>query len=334
MTTNRMTRRPRWSRPSGHRFGTRHLFASALALLAVLLAVALPPALTARSLAGDSVGWRVETKVGADAERVRAALQALSSTEAGLRAVDEIGVSSVPNLEVVTSKELRRTATAAVIGVEDDFRADFPDQIRLLAARPGGVLLGDETAATLQVGVGDTFGVMLPNGATTELRVDGLADISRTASLLRQDRTVQGPGATSVPDDVAIVPMSVWKGAFAGLPSARISFDIGFDNAFLSMSPKAARAQAAVLTEALRTAAHEDAVVVDFVGPRLAEANAISVRSGILFLLFAVLAVIVATVPSIGFLSAATSLVLAVVAIARRRTETRPNLKASRDGAN
>src|SRR2546421_53070 len=99
------------------------------------------------------------------------------------------------------------TATGAgvVLGLPDHYRSVFPGVVRSLVGRTDGVLVAQQTAANLGVGLGDTVRVDRSPLPPVGLRVDGIVDLPTADSLFQVVGAPAGAGPSAPPDNVLIV---------------------------------------------------------------------------------------------------------------------------------
>ena len=143
--------------------------------------------MTERAVARVAVDWQIQVAPGADPARVSGTLAGLR----GIRAADVVGFASVPELSATTpaaggGTTVQTTGAAQVLGLPGGYSADFPKQLRTLAGADQGVLVAQQTAANLHVGVGDVVSVARPGLSAVTLTVQGVVDLPQADALFQR----------------------------------------------------------------------------------------------------------------------------------------------------
>jgi putative ABC transport system permease protein len=197
---------------------------TAVALLAAIGAflVSSKATMTDRAIARVAVDWQVQVAAGADPAQVDGVLAA----RPGTRTTDVVGFARVPQLSAVTpapggGTSLQTTGAGQVLGLPSTYALDFPGQLRILAGTDTGVLVAQQTAANLHVGVGDAVAVARPGLPDAQLTVQGVVDLPQADTLFQAVGAPAGAQATAPPDNILLLPDGVWRQVFQPLAGSR-----------------------------------------------------------------------------------------------------------------
>jgi putative ABC transport system permease protein len=198
--------------------------ATAVALLAGIGAFlsASQATMTQRAVARVAVDWQVQVAKGVDPARVADTLGA----HPGTRSTDVVRFASVPGLAATTpaaggGTTVQTTGAAEVLGLPPAYRADFPGQLRTLAGSDTGVLLAQQTAANLHVGVGDVVAVARPGLPDATVTVQGVVDLPQADTLFQVVGAPPSAQPAAPPDNVVLLPDDVWRQAFDPMAADR-----------------------------------------------------------------------------------------------------------------
>ena len=197
---------------------------TAVALLAAIGAflVSSKATMTDRAVARVAVDWQVQVTGGSDPAQVAAVVQ----QQPGTHVTDVVEFSSVPQLSATTSvpgggTTTQTTGAAQVLGLPPSYRGDFPGQLRTLTGSDTGVLVAQQTAANLHVGVGDTVSVSRPGLPDAQVTVQGVVDLPQADTLFQNVGAPPGAQPAAPPDNVVLLPESVWHQVFDPLAATR-----------------------------------------------------------------------------------------------------------------
>lgn len=157
--------------------------------------------LTFRAAARVPVDWQVQVTPGSDPASAEKALSGVPGL-VGFRPVD---YARVPGLRASTVAGTRTTGAAYVVALPADYAAFAPSQIRGLVGTPTGVLLQQQTAASLAATPGSTVTVL---GSGASVTVNGVVDLPNADSFFQVVGAPAGSGAAAPPDNVLLVPAS------------------------------------------------------------------------------------------------------------------------------
>jgi putative ABC transport system permease protein len=197
---------------------------TAVALLAAIGAflVSSRATMTDRAVARVAVDWQVQVAAGADPAQVAAVV----ADSPGTRITDVVGFASVPQLAATTpvpggGSTTQTTGAAQVLGLPPTYRSDFPGQLRTLTGSDTGVLVAQQTAANLHVGVGDVVSVARPGLPDAQVTVQGVVDLPQADTLFQTVGAPAGAQPTAPPDNVLLLSEQTWQQVFDPLAAGR-----------------------------------------------------------------------------------------------------------------
>jgi putative ABC transport system permease protein len=170
--------------------------------------------MTHEAVAAVPVDWQVQLAPGADAGR---ALHTIRNTGGVQRAV-EVRYADTPGFRSATHRTVQTTGPGQVLGLPREYASAFPGEIRYLVGARTGVLLAQQTAANLAVGIGSPVSVTRRGAPAVRLTVDGIVDLPAADSLFQSVGAPPGSAPTAPPDNVMVVPEQLWQRVFG--PSA------------------------------------------------------------------------------------------------------------------
>ena len=202
-------------RRSGRLAATALGIALAVALLVSLgtFLAASRATMTRRAIDTVAVDWQVEAQPGADPAAVAATVAAAAHTAA----VEAVHYGAATGFELTSGGATRTTGPGVVVGIDDSYRTTFPSQMRDLIGAPNGVLVYQQTAANLAAAPGDSITVNRAGLPPMHVNVDGVVDLPQADSLFQAVGASAGAQAQAPPDNVLIVPTTVWHQLFDGL---------------------------------------------------------------------------------------------------------------------
>jgi putative ABC transport system permease protein len=173
--------------------------------------------MTRRAIANVPVDWQVEAQPGADSVQMLASIR----SSPGVRKALPVGFAATPGLQASSGGTSQTTGAGVVVGLPGAFTATFPGELRSLAGSTSGVLLAQQTAANLHAVPGDTISVGRAGLPSVEVRVDGVVDLPLADSLFQKVGAPAGAQAQAPPDNVLLLPDTVWHGLFDPLTAVR-----------------------------------------------------------------------------------------------------------------
>jgi len=277
-------------RRRGRLLGATIGIATAVALLASVGAFlsSSKATMTARATRSVTVAWQVEVQQGADPSVVR---QTVASFP-GINQAVPVLYAKTTGFSAVTGSTTQTTGPGVVVGLPDEYRHAFPDQIRDLLGASQGVLLTQQTAANLHATPGDriTFGRDSLSGAT--VTVAGIVDLPSADSFFQKVGAPSTSQPKAPPDNVLVVPAATWHDLFDPLAAARpdlVSTQIhtSYDRA-LPTDPSAAYFKALGDAHNLELALTGTGIVGNNLAAKLGSARSDSLYAQILFLFLGV----------------------------------------------
>jgi len=157
--------------------------------------------MTRRSVQAVAIDWQVEGSATASKDSVAKAV-ARNPHVVASRTVDFAPTSG---LSATIAGSQQSTGPGMVLGIPDGYRSTFPKAIRTLAGAPSGVLLAQQTAANLRVGVGGVVMIGRAGLPPAPVTVDGIVDLPQADSLFQKVGAPPGSGATAPPDNVLLL---------------------------------------------------------------------------------------------------------------------------------
>lgn len=277
-------------RRPGRILATAAGIAVAVALLASLAAFlsSSKATMTDRAISRVAVDWQVETQAGTDGATVLAAVQ----QQPGVRDALLVSFADVPGFSATTAgaagTTTQTTGAGVLVGLPANYRSTFPGELRNLAGARSGVLVAQQTAANLQVALGDQVTVSLPGGATTVLRVDAIVDPTEADTLFQQVGAPVGAQATAPPDNVVFLDQAAFDRALGPVSTStpdlvRRQVHVRLDHS-LPSDPSAAYARTLVEANNLEVKLAGGALVGNNIGAALGSARSDALYAQILFL--------------------------------------------------
>lgn len=185
--------------------------------------------LTLRAAGRVPVDWQVQTTQGSELSAAAKALHSVPGVT-GFRAVD---YAKVRGLQSVSAAGTRTTGAAFVVALPDDYASFAPSEIRPLVGGSRGVVLQQQTASSLAAAPGATVTVL---GSGRSVTVDGVVDLPNADSFFQVVGAPAGSGASAPPDNVLIVPPTVFRSLVAGA-SVIHQLHVRFDHRGLPSDP-------------------------------------------------------------------------------------------------
>jgi putative ABC transport system permease protein len=200
----------------------------AAAALGITFAVALLAALgsflgaskatmTHRAIQQVAVDWQVEAQPGADPATVLSVVRSGSPAAAAL----PVGYAATPGLTASHGGTTLTTGAGMVLGLPPGYQATFPGEVRHLAGSADGVLIAQQTAANLHVSVGDQVSVGRAGLPPVQVTVSGIVDLPQADSLFQKVGAIAGAQPQAPPDNVLLLPSSLWHQSFDPLAVRR-----------------------------------------------------------------------------------------------------------------
>ena len=206
-----------------HRAGRLAATAVGIALAVGLLASlgsflsASKATMTKRAIETVAVDWQVEAQPGADPATITDTV----ATTPHIVASQSVRFATTTGFESSKNGTTQTTGPGQVVGISDTYRSTFPEQFRDLTGSSRGVLLFQQTAANLAAQPGDTISIGRAGLDPVTVTIDGIVDIPQADSLFQPVGAPIGAQPQAPPDNVLIVPDTLWHTLFDPLSAAR-----------------------------------------------------------------------------------------------------------------
>lgn len=193
-------------------FGAMVGVALTIAILAVVgtFIVSSAALMTQRAVAEVPVDWQIQLSPGTGAGKVVDAVKMSTSYSA----LEEVGYADIAGLSANTGGTVQTTGPGKVLGIGPGYRNCFPAEFRQLTGSTEGVLVAQQTAANLHVKPGDTVTINRVGLPPAQVVVDGIVDLPAADSLFQAVGTPPGAAPQAPPDNVLLVPYSMWHSLF------------------------------------------------------------------------------------------------------------------------
>lgn len=166
--------------------------------------------MTQRATKDVPVDWQVLLAPGADQQAVTKAL----GEAAPIGAIDPVGYADVAGFSASTGGTVQTTGPGKVLGLSPSYRQHFPAELRLLVGSLDGVLVAQQTAANLHVGLGDTVTIQRVGLPPADVTVAGVVDLPYADSLFQAVGVPPGTAPQAPPDNVLLLPSTQWHTLF------------------------------------------------------------------------------------------------------------------------
>lgn len=241
--------------------------------------------MTARAIATVPVDWQVQLAPGASLKAVRDA----AANATPLSKVQLVDYATVDGFEASIGGTVQTTGAGQVLGLDPSYATAFPAEIRLLLGQADGVLVAQQTAANLRVTLGDVVVIHRPGLPNAQVKVAGVVDLPNADSLFQAVGVPKGVAPRAPPDNVLLVPASLWQELFAPQKvarpdSVRRQLHIALDRSKLPSNPGAAYVAATTAGHNLEARVAGDAVLANNLAARLDAARGDALYARVLFL--------------------------------------------------
>jgi len=274
-------------RRPGRLLGAMVGVALTIALLAVIGAFTVSSAasMTTRAIASVPVDWQILLSPTTDPKTVIDALgQSTSYT-----AIQQVNYAETPGLSANTHNTTQATGGGKVLGITPQYRQDFSAELRPLIGSLDGVLVAQQTAANLQVTVGDPVTIQRLGLPPVTVKVEGVIDLPYADSLFQAIGIPPGIAPQAPPDNVLLLPMNQWQQVFnqqatVRPDSVRTQLHIRLARHNLPNDPSAAYTYVEQLAKNLEVRIAGSGIVGNNLAARLDGVRADSLYARVLFL--------------------------------------------------
>lgn len=173
--------------------------------------------MTKRAMSGVPVDWQVQLTSGSNLK----ATKTIIDKTVKYRALEPVGFADTAGFEAKTGATIQTTGPGKVLGLTSQYRDRFPAELRQLTGAKSGVLVAQQTAANLHVKEGDMITIMRVGLTPVTVRVDGVVDLPAADSLFQAVGVPAGTAPQAPPDNVLILPQTLWHQVFDGQMAVR-----------------------------------------------------------------------------------------------------------------
>jgi putative ABC transport system permease protein len=170
--------------------------------------------MTERAVANVPVDWQVQLAPGTDPQTVLALLD-------DTHLVESVGYANTDGFSASTRGTVQTTGPGKVLGISATYHQNFPAELRPLLGTRDGVLVAQQTAANLHVGLGDSLSINRVGLPPVVVTVDGVVDLPYADSLFQAVGVPNGIAPQAPPDNVLLLPEAQWHQIFDAQQTAR-----------------------------------------------------------------------------------------------------------------
>jgi putative ABC transport system permease protein len=246
--------------------------------------------MTRRALGDVPVDWQIEIVPGANTDSVAQEVH----QAARVTTVDTVGYADVNSFTArlggnTLGSTTQTTGEGKVLGVTPTYWSDFPAQLRSMLGASEGILIAQQTAANLNVTVGDTISIARIGLPTVTARVDGVVDLPQADALFQAVGVPPGAAPQAPPDNVLVVPMALWHQWFdqQGVirrGTVKTQLHVRLDHAPLPSDPRDAYVYVQRLANNFEARVAGSAIVGDNLAARLDAVREDALYARVLFL--------------------------------------------------
>src|SRR6195256_4309014 len=173
--------------------------------------------MTGRAIATVPVDWQVQLAPGASLDAVKDA----ATKATPLSKMQVVDYATIDGFEASTGGTGQTPGAGQVLGLDPSYATTFPGEIRPLLGQIDGVLVAQQTAANLHVGLGDTVVIHRPGLPNADVKVAGVVDLPSADSLFQAVGVPKGLAPQAPPDNVLLMPAPLWGELFAPQKAVR-----------------------------------------------------------------------------------------------------------------
>ena len=170
-------------------------------------------AMTDRALARVPLDWQVQAAPRASLAALLRQVRAFP----GVRTALPVRYAQTTGFQASAHGSTTSASAGLVLGVPGSYRAAFPGELRQFIGSRSGVLIAQQMAANLGVGVGDRISIGRAGMPDARVRVGGVIDFAAPEQLLSPVGTATTSTSAPIPDNVLIVPVARWRALFGEL---------------------------------------------------------------------------------------------------------------------
>ncbi|MCY7302028.1 MAG: ABC transporter permease [Thermoleophilia bacterium] len=275
------------ARRPGRLLATAAGVAVAVALLASIGAFlsGTTASMTARAVSRVPLDWQVAARAGSNPGRLLRDVRAFPGVTTAL----PVGYAHAAGYSATSRGATTSAGPGIVLGIPPNYRATYPGEVKQLIGARAGVLIAQQLAANLGVGLGDSIAVQLPGRSAERFRIDGVIDLPAADSLFQTVGAPPGAPQPPPPDNVLVLPLARWHTAFDAVARShpalvRTQIHAGLERAGLPADPVGASIRVGGLARNLETQLQGAAIVGNNLEAALAQARSDSLYARIVFL--------------------------------------------------
>jgi putative ABC transport system permease protein len=260
--------------------------------------------MTQRASDRVAVDWQVAAAPNSDAGKVLAQVKGFP----GVKRTAVARFADTAGLQTSTGGSVQRTGAGKVLGLSDGYSKAFPGEVRVLAGNGTGTLLAQQTAANLHARPGDSVRIARPGLPPATVKIDGIVDLPSADALFQKVGAPVGAQAQAPPDNVILLPQSVFQRVEGPVAAARPELVQTQIHTALARnlpgSPSAAFTQVSGHARNLETKLAGGGLVGDNLGSALDQARKDALYAQILFLFLGVPGAVLAALVTAAIASA------------------------------
>jgi putative ABC transport system permease protein len=255
-----------------------------LALLGIFI-VQSASTMTARAASGVAPDWQVQLVGTTDATSAQAAIKATVP----LKNMFQVDYADVASLTSTTGDTTQTTGVGKAIGLDPQYAANFPRQIRLLSGSLNGILLAQQTAANLHAAPGDKVTIARLGQTPIDVKIDGVVEVPSADQFFQVVASTPQTARNAPPDNIIFMPAPQWQEAFGGqldaMPqTSQRQLHVTFEHSILPGDPSQAFVTATGLANNLAAKLAGEGVTANNLAARLDGVRQDSLFSKVLFL--------------------------------------------------
>jgi len=166
--------------------------------------------MTKNSLADIPVDWQVQMTGPA---KDKDTLEALKKTTAYTN-IEKVTYADSAGFESSKGDTVQTTGPGKVLGISANYNKKFPGEMRLLVGTTDGVLVAQQSAANLHIGIGDNVTILRKGLSAVNVKVSGIVDLPNADTLFQTIGLPAGAAPQAPPDNVLLMPIKTWHQIF------------------------------------------------------------------------------------------------------------------------
>ncbi|MFN2490845.1 MAG: ABC transporter permease [Actinomycetota bacterium] len=166
--------------------------------------------MTKRAIDSVAVDWQVEAQQPSQFESVMRTVKRFPTVTQAL----PVAFGHTPGFRASSGGTVQTTGAGVVLGLPPNYETTFPQQVRQLVGSSSGVLVAQQSAANLHVGVGDTVAIRRLRLAPARVTVTGIVDFPQANSLFQQVGAPPAAQPQAPPDNALVVNLARWHRLF------------------------------------------------------------------------------------------------------------------------